>query len=79
MATEHPAGSRQVSAVADLVADDGFVSRAIRHGFRESRGTRPFVRGQKPGGSKIVAIDVNCLNGVDAEVLPVQHFDGAPA
>lgn len=30
-----------------------------------------------PTGRPMVEVNVNCLDGVDAGALPVQHFDGA--
>lgn len=38
-----------------------------------------FARGKMPDGTPMLAVNVNCLDGVDVEALPVQHFDGAAA
>ena len=32
-----------------------------------------------PDGTPMVAINVNCLDGVDARALPARPFDGAAA
>ncbi len=35
--------------------------------------------GQNPDGSRVVAVNVNCLDGVDARALAAHHYDGASA
>lgn len=64
---------------ADSLTEYTFNKHVIRHEFCKVCGIEPFAYGQKPDGTKMVAVNVNCLDGVDAEALPVQHFDGAAA
>ena len=46
--------------------------------FCATCGVRPFTRGKDPAGADIVALRVNCLDGVPAEefaTAPVRYFD----
>ena len=36
-----------------------------------------FGEGTDPQGTELAVINVRCLQGVDIDALPVQHFDGA--
>jgi hypothetical protein len=56
-----------------------FNRHAIRHQFCRTCGIQPFAYGQKPDGSPMVAVNVNCLDGVDARALQSHHYDGASA
>lgn len=53
-----------------------FNRRAIQHLFCSTCGVESFAYGKKPDGSPIVAINVNCLSGVDPRGLTSQHVDG---
>lgn len=54
-----------------------FNRKLIRHQFCSVCGIEPFAYGQKPDGTEMIAVNVNCLDGVDARALePMQH-DGA--
>ena len=37
---------------------------------------QPFGEGVDPKGNKMAAINIRCIDGLDLEKLPVQHFDG---
>lgn len=54
-----------------------FNTRHIHHQFCETCGIEGFARAEAPDGRAMVAVNVRCLDGVDAEALPVKHFDGA--
>ena len=54
-----------------------FNRHAIRHHFCPTCGIHPFGEGTKPDGSRMAAINIRCLDGVDIEALPVTRFDGA--
>ena len=64
---------------ADALTEYTFNKHVIRHQFCRTCGIEPFAYGTAPDGTPMVAINVNCLDGVDAAALPVQHFDGAAA
>ncbi|TPW31418.1 GFA family protein [Martelella alba] len=63
---------------ADVLTDYLFNKHTIRHQFCSVCGIEAFAFGKVPGdGSEMVAVNVNCLDGVDARSLPSKPFDGA--
>jgi hypothetical protein len=53
-----------------------FNKKAIRHLFCSTCGVESFAYGKMPNGSPTVAINVNCLAGVDPRMLESKHVDG---
>lgn len=53
-----------------------FNKHHIRHCFCPSCGIHPFGEGTDPKGKRMAAINLRCLEGVDLDSIPVQHFDG---
>jgi hypothetical protein len=53
-----------------------FNRKAIRHLFCSTCGVESFAYGKMPDGSPIVAINANCLSGVNPRELNSQHVDG---
>jgi hypothetical protein len=56
-----------------------FNKNVIRHQFCRVCGIEPFAYGQMPDGTPMVAINVNCLDSLDARSLASQQYDGAAA
>ena len=56
-----------------------FNRHAISHRFCSTCGVEAYAMGQNPDGSRVVAVNVNCLDGVDARALAAHHYDGASA
>ena len=54
-----------------------FAGRTIRHLFCATCGVESFAYGAMPDGTPMVAINANCLDGVDPRALTTTHFDGA--
>jgi hypothetical protein len=54
-----------------------FNTETIRHQFCPVCGIEPFAYGQMADGTKVAAVNVNCLDGVDARLLSSEHYDGA--
>jgi hypothetical protein len=63
----------------DALTEYTFNRHVIRHQFCHICGIQPFAYGVMPDGTPMVAINVNCLDGIDARALPARHFDGASA
>ena len=63
----------------DALTEYTFNRNVIRHQFCRHCGIEPFAFGQMPDGAPMVAINVNCLEGVDPRALPARHVDGASA
>jgi hypothetical protein len=72
-----PASDFALLSGADALQDYQFAKKNLHHPFCKTCGVRAFSRGPGPDGSESVAINVRCLDGVDAEALEVVHYDGA--
>lgn len=57
-------------------ADYQFNKKVIHHLFCETCGVESYGLGQMPDGSKVAAINVRCLDGVDLDSLKPKKFDG---
>jgi hypothetical protein len=53
-----------------------FGKKTIQHLFCKTCGVESFARGAMPDGTPIIAINVNCLSGVDPRALKSRHVDG---
>jgi hypothetical protein len=53
-----------------------FHKHVIRHRFCPECGIHPYAEATGPNGVPTAAINLRCLEGLDLEKVPVQHFDG---
>jgi len=53
-----------------------FNKHVIQHHFCQTCGIHPYGEGTDPKGNRMAAINIRCLEGIDLEKVPVQHFDG---
>jgi hypothetical protein len=53
-----------------------FNKHIIKHRFCQTCGIHPYGEGTDPKGNRMAAINIRCLEGIDLESVPVQHFDG---
>ena len=60
----------------DALTDYQFGQKRIHHLFCASCGIGSFSRGLAPNGEATFAVNVNCLDGVDASSLKLTPFDG---
>jgi hypothetical protein len=63
----------------DALTEYQFNNHRIRHLFCATCGVQSFSFGATPDGAPMVAINLNCLDGVDAPALPTTFHDGAAA
>lgn len=61
---------------ADQLTEYLFNKKAISHRFCKTCGIESFAFGQKPDGSKMVAVNANCLDGVEPRELKSHHYNG---
>jgi len=71
-----PAEKFHLEKGSDSLTDYQFNKHVIHHVFCKTCGIKSFVRGTKPDGSAMVAINVRCLEGVELDKLDVKHVDG---
>jgi hypothetical protein len=60
----------------DVLTEYTFNRHMIRHQFCRICGIESFSYAQMPDGTAMVAINCNCLDGVDPRALPARHVDG---
>ena len=53
-----------------------FNKHVIKHHFCPACGIHPYAEGIDPKGNPTAAINIRCLEGIDLQSVPVQHFDG---
>jgi hypothetical protein len=53
-----------------------FNKHVIKHRFCPTCGMHPYGEGTDPKGNKMAAINLRCVEGLDLDAIPVQHFDG---
>lgn len=63
------------TADADL-ATYTFNKHVIQHRFCAHCGIHPFGEGEDPRGNAMAAVNIRCLENVDLDAVPVQHYDG---
>ncbi|UXR65443.1 GFA family protein [Bdellovibrio bacteriovorus] len=61
---------------ADSLTDYQFGKKKIHHTFCSTCGVTSFATGETPDGTKMKAINVRCLEGIDLKALTVQECDG---
>lgn len=74
-----PAENFQLKSGEEKLTEYLFNKNVIRHLFCGVCGIESFARGRMPDGAEVVAINVNCLSGVDPRTLDSQHVDGRSA
>lgn len=60
----------------DALTEYRFNKRVIRHLFCRTCGIESFAQGEMPDGTPVVAINVNCLDGVEPRALSPTLVDG---
>lgn len=71
-----PRENFQLKSGEELLTEFLFNKKQIRHLFCSRCGVESFAYGEMPDGSPTVAINVNCLEGVEPRELVSQHVDG---
>lgn len=71
-----PAENFSLEKGTDDLTEYRFYSKTIAHLFCASCGMESFARAAKPDGTKMVAVNLRCLDGVDLDTLTPHLFDG---
>ena len=53
-----------------------FNKHVIKHRFCPTCGIHPYGEGTDPKGNRIAAINIRCLDGIELDNIPVNHYDG---
>jgi hypothetical protein len=69
-------GNFELLSGEDALTEYRFAKERISHLFCKTCGVESFAYGERPDGSALAAINVNCLDGVDPRALTSQHVDG---
>jgi hypothetical protein len=60
----------------DALSEYTFNRHVIRHQFCRTCGIQTFSYARMKDGTEMVAINCNCLDGIDPRALNVRHVDG---
>jgi hypothetical protein len=71
-----PATDFTLQSGEEALTDYQFNKHVLHHVFCGTCGVTSFVRGQKPDGSAMIALNVRCLDEIDPDTIKVTHFDG---
>jgi hypothetical protein len=71
-----PETSFKLLSGQDELTDYQFNKKVIHHLFCKTCGILSFGKGSAPDGTKMVAINVRCLEGVDLKKIKIQEYDG---
>ncbi len=72
-----PPSSFRLLAGEEALSDYQFGKKRVHHLFCRTCGVRSFSRGSDDKGNESLALNLRCLQGLDAAGLPVETFDGA--
>jgi hypothetical protein len=53
-----------------------FNKHIIKHHFCKTCGIHPYGEGVAADGNAMAAINIRCLEDIDLQSIPVQHYDG---
>lgn len=67
----------EIKHAPDAVSDYQFGKKRAHHYFCKTCGCRVYSKGTDASGASTVAVNLRCLDGIDATALPVETFDGA--
>jgi hypothetical protein len=71
-----PAANFTLGSGEQELTEYRFNTKTIEHLFCATCGMESFGRGAAPDGTKMVAVNVRCLDGVDLDALHPQQFNG---
>lgn len=71
-----PAAAFVLESGQDALTDYQFNKHVIHHLFCSTCGIGSFANGTGPDGSKMVAVNVRCLDDVDLSSIPISEYDG---
>lgn len=74
-----PRDTLRLQTPEDAAGTYTFNKHVIRHRFCPTCGMHPYGEGTDPKGNAMAAINIRCIEGIDLDAIPVQHFNGRDA
>ena len=71
-----PRDSLKLLTPEDAASTYLFNKHVIKHRFCPTCGIHPYGEGVDPKGNRMAAINLRCIEGIDLDAVPIQHFDG---
>lgn len=71
-----PRAALQLLSPEEAASTYTFNKHVVKHRFCATCGMHPYGEGMDPKGNMIAAINIRCLESIDLDTIPVQHFDG---
>ncbi|WP_159586091.1 GFA family protein [Chelativorans xinjiangense] len=71
-----PAENFELKRGEDSLTEYRFYTEKIQHLFCSVCGMESFARSAMPDGTKMTAVNVRCLEGVDLDALDIKPVDG---
>jgi len=71
-----PESNFKLISGSNYLSDYQFGAKRIHHLFCKNCGVSSFGKGSMPDGTKMVSININCLDDFDKSKLPINHYDG---
>jgi hypothetical protein len=71
-----PVGAFSLKSGEDSLTEYTFNKHKIRHRFCKVCGVQSYALGEAPDGSKVAAINVRCLDGINVHELNPKQVDG---
>ena len=71
-----PASAFTLTTPPENLGTYKFNKHVINHHFCPACGVSPFSEGSDPKGNKMVAINMRCVEDVDARTLKIKFFEG---
>lgn len=71
-----PADQFTLLGTGENVGTYTFNKHVIHHKFCQICGVSPYSEGADPKGNLTVALNIRCVENIDLEKIPVNHFNG---
>lgn len=71
-----PANAFTLLSGEDVIHDYQFGKKVVHHRFCGNCGVGSYGNGQMPDGTKMVAINLRCLDGLDLSTVKINLHDG---
>ena len=74
-----PRADFQLKTPEEDLASYTFNRHVIKHRFCPVCGIHTHGEGTDPKGNAMAAVNIRCIEGIDLDAVPVQHYDGRSA